>query len=194
MAMPAGSSDIMDRLRQVELAEPDGTLARFRQGDPDAFEALFREHQQRVYGWIRRIVRDPAAAEDLTVEAFWRIYRAHARFNPARGFAPWARRVATRVAFDWLRVRRPETELADEIPAAGMMDAGARAEIRLKVSQAFARLPARLRVAAVLAVVEERPQKEVAEALGISLADVKARVFRALRWLRGDLEKQGIKP
>jgi DNA-directed RNA polymerase specialized sigma24 family protein len=43
-------------------------------------------------------------------------------------------------------------------------------------------------------VVEEQPHKEVAEALGISVAAVKLRVFRALRLLRKDLEQQGIRP
>ena len=59
---------------------------------------------------------------------------------------------------------------------------------------AFSRLPPRLRVAAVLAVVEELPHKETAAALGISVAAVKVRVFRALRLLRHDLEQQGIRP
>ena len=59
---------------------------------------------------------------------------------------------------------------------------------------AFGRLPPKLRVAATLAVIEERPYKEVAEAIGISVAAVKLRVFRALRLLRKDLEHQGITP
>ena len=59
---------------------------------------------------------------------------------------------------------------------------------------AFTRLPPKLRVAAMLAVVEELPHKEVAEALGISVAAVKLRVFRALRLLRKDLQQQGITP
>ncbi len=84
----------------------------------DAFEELFRLHQRAVYGWILRIVRNPAAAEDLTVETFWRIYKAHARFEAARGFEPWARRIATRAALDWLRARRPEGELTAEVLAA----------------------------------------------------------------------------
>jgi len=68
------------------------------------------------------------------------------------------------------------------------------AEIRRKTAQAFGRLPPKLRIAATLAVVEELPHKEVAEALGVSVAAVKLRVFRALRMLRKDLEQQGIKP
>jgi RNA polymerase sigma-70 factor (ECF subfamily) len=51
-----------------------------------------------------------------------------------------------------------------------------------------------LRIAATLAVIEELPQKDVAAALGISVAAVKLRVFRALRLLRKDLERQGITP
>ena len=67
-------------------------------------------------------------------------------------------------------------------------------EIRRKTAMAFGRLPLKLRVAATLAVIEERPYKEVAEAIGISVAAVKLRVFRALRLLRKDLELQGITP
>jgi len=173
-------------------------LDRFRHGDLDAFEALFREHQQSVYLWILRIVRNTAAAEDLTVEAFLRMHRACARFDPARPFAPWARRVATRIALDWLRARPPETELdsdfATTVPASPAADPGVAAEIRSKTAQAFARLPPRLRIAAVLFLVEEQPHKDVAAALGISVTAAKLRVFRAVRLLRKDLERQGITP
>ena len=59
---------------------------------------------------------------------------------------------------------------------------------------AFGRLPPKLRIAATLAVVEEQPYKDVAAALGISVGAVKLRVFRALRLLRKDLEREGMKP
>ena len=173
-------------------------LLAFRQGDVDAFEALFRQHQRAVYGWILRMVRNPAAAEELTAETFWRIYRAHARFEPARGFEGWARRIATHAALDWMRTARAEAQTTGELvmePAAPRVgDAAVGAEIRAKTAQAFARLPPKLRIAAVLAVVEEHTHKDVAEALGISVAAVKLRVFRALRLLRKDLGRQGIKP
>jgi RNA polymerase sigma-70 factor (ECF subfamily) len=183
-------------LLQVPCRDADWVL--FRQGDLDAFESLFRLHQRAVYGWILRVVRNPSAAEDLVVETFWRIYRARDRFDAAREFVPWARRIATRVALDWLRARRPETEFSDEalamLPAATTADPGVAAEVRYKTAKAFARLPDTLRVAAILAIVEEQPHKEVAEALGISVGAVKLRVFRALRLLRRDLERQGIRP
>jgi RNA polymerase sigma-70 factor (ECF subfamily) len=170
----------------------------FRQGDAGAFEALFRDHQATVYRWILRIVRDAGSAEDLTAETFWRIYRAHARFDAAREFEPWARRIATHVALDWLRAQKPESEITPALEATltakGGSDPGVQAEIRAKTAEAFTRLPAKLRMAAVLAVVEEQPHKMIAEALGISVTAVKLRVFRALRLLREDLERQGIRP
>jgi len=181
--MPDPSSNVLDQ---------------FRQGDIGAFELLFRKHRRAVYGWILRIVRDHAAAEDLTVESFWRIHCAHARFQPARPFEPWARRIATRAALDWLRARRPEGALTErvmaDLPSVPAGNPGVAAEIRLKTAQAFARLPPRLRIAAVLSVVEEQPHKEVATALGISVTAAKLRVFRALRLLRKDLQQQGITP
>jgi RNA polymerase sigma-70 factor (ECF subfamily) len=175
-----------------------GVLNLFRQGDADAFEALFRQHQHAVYGWILRIVRNPAMAEELTVETFWRIYQARARFDPAQGFEGWARRIATRAALDWLRTRRTERELSLEVCAEAAAPAAAdpavTAETRRKTALAFGRLPPKLRIAATLAVIEEQPHKVVAAALGISVAAVKVRVFRAMRLLRTDLERQGITP
>jgi RNA polymerase sigma-70 factor (ECF subfamily) len=179
------------------LASEIDPLDQFRQGDIDAFESLYRLHQRAVYGWILHIVRNPSAAEDLTVETFWRIYQARARFEASRLFEPWARRIATRTALDWLRTRRPDTELTEELLAAQATSAtnpGITAEIRAKTAQAFERLPPGLRIAAILAVVEEQPYKEVAAALGISVTAVKLRVFRAVRLLRKDLERQGITP
>ncbi len=178
--------------------ESSDVLNEFRQGRPETFEAafetLFRQHQRAVYGWILRIVRNPATAEDLTVETFWRVYQAHAHFEPSRGFEGWARRIATHLALDWLRTRRTEIEFPVELPSPTIADPAITAEIRRKTALAFGRLPPKLRIAATLVVVEEQPQKDVAEALGISVTAVKLRVFRALRLLRKDLQRQGITP
>jgi len=176
------------------LEQPSDVLRQFCHGNLDAFEALFRSHQSEVYGWIVRIVRDPAAAEDLTVETFWRIYRAHARFDPTRTFGRWARRIATNAALDHLKTARLETNLPDDLPAPPLPDPGMSDELRRKTARAFRRLPPKLQVVATLALIEEQPYKEIAEALGISTGAVKLRIFRALRILREELKRQGIEP
>src|SRR5438067_10332550 len=100
-------------------------LERFVAGDLEAFEALFRQHQSEVYRWTVRIVRDTGAAEDLTVETFWRIYRARERFAtlPPEVSAPgpagspptplWTTSATRARKRNFLRITRP---LRGEIP------------------------------------------------------------------------------
>ena len=52
----------------------------------------------------------------------------------------------------------------------------------------------KLRVVAMLALIEEQPYQRIAAALGISMSAVKVRVFRAVRILRDDLKRQGLEP
>ena len=174
----------------------EAELERFTQGDIRAFESLFREYQGEVYGWIVRIVRDPGAAEDLTIETFWRIYRARARFDPRRPFGAWARRIATNRALDHLSRRREVYPLDRDVPQQGATHGASEPavgdEVRAKVLAAFNQLPAKLRAAATLAMIEETPYAEIADALGISVNGVKSRVFRAVRLLRRSLKKRGV--
>ncbi|HUN82497.1 MAG TPA: RNA polymerase sigma factor [Phycisphaerae bacterium] len=176
----------------------EAELESFTRGDVQAFEALFRQYQGEVYGWIVRIVRDTGVAEDLTIETFWRIYRARARFDPHRPFGAWTRRIATNLALEHLSRRHAEMPLDDGLPirvaAAPAPDPAIGADVRAKVVAAFGELPAKLRAAATLAVIEETPYAEIADALGISINGVKSRVFRAFRLLRRSLAKRGVCP
>jgi RNA polymerase sigma-70 factor (ECF subfamily) len=167
---------------------------RFAAGDLDAFETVFRQSQREVYGWIVRIVRDSAAAEDLTMETFWRIYRWQRRFDPAKPFGAWARRIATHAAIDHLRSAHPADPLPIEVPAGRTEDPVWQREVRERVAGAFRTLPAPLQAAATLALIEECPYEEIAAALGISTGTVKSRVFRAVRLLRKKLDRLGIHP
>lgn len=176
----------------------EAELERFTRGDIQAFEALFQRYQRDVYGWIIRIVRDSGAAEDLTIETFWRIYRSRTRFDPRRSFGPWARRIATNLALEHLSRRRTERSLDDGLLMRGAAtrtpDPAIEADVAAGVLAAFDELPAKLRVTATLAMIEERPYAEIADALGISTNGVKSRVFRAVRLLRKSLEKRGVYP
>src|SRR5690349_5011221 len=124
-------------------------LERFTRGDLDAFEAIFRQFQADVYAWIFRIVRNKATAEDLTLEAFWRIYKARARFDPARPFGAWARRVATNVALDHLKRERTLLELQEGMSVTSDRDPALQREIAESIRRAVNELPDKLRVVAI---------------------------------------------
>lgn len=170
---------------------PDSTLERFTAGDLVAFETLFREFQGPVYGWVMRIVRDRGAAEELTVETFWRAWNARARFDPTRSFGAWARRIAGNLALNHLKRRRPPP-IPDDPSSGATADPAIAGETRAAIERAFRELPAKLQAAATLALIEEEPYDEIARGLGISVGGVKSRVFRAVRILRKKLE--GVRP
>lgn len=180
------------------LEQRTEVLQQFAAGELDAFETLFRQFQGEVYRWIVRIVRDPVSAEDLTVETFWRIYRAHARFDPGRSFGAWARRIATNVAFDYLKsAPGRERQVVESLPADVAQDSAVpnpaiQRELRERTRLAFQQLPAKLRLVATLALIEDCPHSEIAEALSISTAAVKSRLFRAVHLLRQKLANLDI--
>lgn len=174
--------------------ELDGELLRrFVQGDPDAFESLFRQFEVEVYRWILRIVRDVGSAEDVLVEVFWRAYRARARFDSSRSFGAWVRTIATNAARDHLRALRPRAAwitTSDDIAAPATADRG----LNECVVLAFRKLPPKLQLVATLALIEERPYAEIADALDLPVGTVKSRAFRAVRALRKKLARMGIQP
>jgi RNA polymerase sigma-70 factor (ECF subfamily) len=169
-------------------------LKRFAAGDLSAFEELFRGHQAQVYRWIARLVRDKGAAEDLTIETFWRIYRARERFDSKGSFGAWARRIATNLAIDHLKNLRLEENLLIEAAGVVEVDSDLQQHIRRQTERAFRNLPAKYQAVAMLALVYERPYEEISESLGISVGAVKSRVFRAVRLLRKKLTKLGVEP
>jgi RNA polymerase sigma-70 factor (ECF subfamily) len=176
---------------------PDGLdgelLERFVQGDHSAFETLFRQFEADVYRWIVRIVRERGAADDVLVEAFWRAYRGRARFDASRSFGAWLRRIATNAALDHLRTARKHTAWRaadDTMPAAPRPDQA----ISESIALAFRSLPLKLQIVATLALVEEQPYSEIADALDLPVGTIKSRVFRATRALRKELARLGITP
>lgn len=165
-------------------------LVRFVRGEDAAFEQLYRLFGGEVRGWCLRILRDPSAADGVAVDAFWRAFRARARFDPSRGFGPWIRRIATNAARDHLRADRGwarAASVARDVAAPTVSH-----DVADAVAVALTRLPPRLRVIATLALIEELSYAEIADTLGVPLGTVKSRVFRATRALRAELTALGV--
>ena len=193
--------ELLDQISMMNVFAPapsdlpmDARLERFAEGDLAAFESLFREYQGEVYGWIVRLVRDRGAAEELTVETFWRIWNARARFDPIRSFRAWSRRIATNLAIDYIKRNAPQTVLLVQSQATTTEDPVIQAERREKIARAFRELPPKLQVAATLSLIEQQNYADIANDLGISVGGVKSRVFRAVRILRNKLKRMGIEP
>lgn len=137
-------------------------------------------------------MRNEAAADELVVEAFWRAYRAHARFQASGSFGAWLRRIATNAALDHLKRKRPETALLEDLPGPSQPDGAVQRETAAQIRHAIAALPPKLRIVVLLSLVHEEPMERIANALGISHTAARVRLFRSVSILRSKLQTTGV--
>ena len=165
----------------------DDLLVRLTRRDELAFAELVALHFDRIYRIAWRVLGGPADAEDVAQEAFLKVWTAPGQIRDGRAISAWLARVATNLALDRLRRRRPESpaelpELSDPDAAA---DRGARrAALEAEVAKAVAALPDRQRAALVLVHFEGLGNLEAAEALGVSVEAVESLLARARRGLK----------
>jgi RNA polymerase sigma-70 factor (ECF subfamily) len=152
-----------------------------------AFEELYRSSRDDVYSYVAGLLRDRAAAEDVTAAAFERAYRKRSRFDPRRGTRrAWLFGIARNAALDELRRRKRLTELvdepADETPAPDeAADVGLR---RAALRTALARLTPRERELVALKFFAGLSNAEIAGVLGVSESNVGTRLHRTVEKLR----------
>lgn len=152
------------------------------------FEALYRSCADELYGYVVSLVRDRAAAEDVTALAFERAYRRRRRFDPRKGTPrQWLFAIARNAALDELRRRKRTASLlvdpadpAAAEPFAGEDDADRRATVR----SALAGLDPRDRELISLKFHAGLTNAEIAGVLGVSESNAGTRVHRAVTKLR----------
>jgi RNA polymerase sigma-70 factor (ECF subfamily) len=169
------------------------TLARARRGDPSALSALIRHYQRSVYALVARLLvgRRGEAIDDVAQEAFMRVCRGLARFEPGGSarLSTWILTVTTRACLNALRdgrraqLRREETQ-PEAAPPIDPEQSAVERERRRRVEAAMAALPEEMRAVLVLRAYHDFDYDEIAAALGIELGTVKSRLGRARTALR----------
>ena len=149
------------------------------------FEAFFHERYERIIRVVARVVRDPARAEEIAVEAFWKLWRnPKAQGDQAGG---WLYRTAVRLALDELRrqTRRVRSEKATEGPLSAPTPEQLRLddEAREQVRRTLARLDSRS-AELLLLRSDGLSYGEVAAALDLTPASVGTLLTRAQRAFR----------
>ncbi len=169
----------------------------FRGGDRAAFDSLFRRWAAPLLRYLERMTRDAAVAEELVQEAFLRVHRARAGYQPQAKFSTWLYQIATNLARNELRRprrREPHGSL-DEPGAAPVAAAAARTDdvvdarrLAAVALRELAALPENQRAALWLSAVEGMSYADVAAALDVTPQAVKALVHRARVTLAQKLE------
>jgi RNA polymerase sigma factor (sigma-70 family) len=176
--------------RQLRSEDVIGTASRpgAQPGDSWArFEDLYRSTRGDVYAYVATLLRDHAAAEDVTALAFERAYRRRRTFDRRRGEErAWVFGIARNAAFDELRRRRRVARLAaDPGDVTELTQTDDELELRrTSVRAALARLPAKEREIIALKFHGGLSNGELARVLGTSVSNAGTQLHRAMQKLR----------
>ncbi|HKF31421.1 MAG TPA: ECF RNA polymerase sigma factor SigK [Jatrophihabitantaceae bacterium] len=182
-----------EQTRQQVTTTPvdvDELMSQVADGDQDAFAALYDAVAPRVYGLIRRVVRDAALAEEVAQEALVEVWRNASRFDRARGSAAgWIFTIAHRRAVDRVRAEQAATERERRTARASVPFDDVVEEVTARLEQHAVRrcLDALTRVqreAILLAYYRGLTYPEVADRLGAPLPTIKTRMRDGLIRLR----------
>jgi RNA polymerase sigma factor (sigma-70 family) len=152
------------------------------------FDALYRDSARDLYAYVRTLLGDDAAAEDVTALAFERAYRRRASFDAGRGSQRrWLFGIARNAALDELRRRRRNAPLVGELPDEGAPAPEEEADLavrRTTVRAALAALSPRDRELVALKFHGGLTNAELAAVLGTSETNAATRLHRAVAKLR----------
>jgi RNA polymerase sigma-70 factor (ECF subfamily) len=187
---------LTDRRQQTDdgLSEAEA-IERAKQGDAEAFQALYDRHKRRVYSLCLRMTANTAEAEDLAQEAFLQLFRKIGTFRGESAFSTWLHRLSVNVVLMHLRKKSlPVVSLeestqnteedsakkdfgAEDLSLAGSID-------RLQLQKAVESLPPGYRTIFVLHDVEGYEHNEIAGIVGCSIGNSKSQLHKARMKLR----------
>lgn len=150
-----------------------------------AFEALYRQHIERVHALCIRMSADPSAAEELVQRAFVRAWERLASYRGDSAFATWLHRVTVNVVLEDRRAAgRQITRLAEAQAPEPASPTPPHPGVRMDLERAIGTLPVGARRVLVLHDIEGWSHEDIAAALGVSIGTTKSQLHRARQLLR----------
>jgi RNA polymerase sigma-70 factor, ECF subfamily len=172
-------------------AEDAVLIARTRQRNQDAFALLYDRYSPLVYSVALRVLKNPAAAEDVLHDIFLQLWHSPEKFEAARGnFASWIAVIARNRAIDRTRRQRPQVDPEDVVlmsPVDIESDVQRNA-IAEKVRNVLHEMPEVQRNAVEMAFFDGMTHVEIADATREPLGTVKTRIRSALIMIRRAFE------
>jgi RNA polymerase sigma-70 factor (ECF subfamily) len=190
--MPAESIRLDLIEGQSDSAQETSLVRRAQAGDFRAYEELYRLHVDRVFALCLRMVANRSWAEELTQDAFVRVWEMIGSFRGDSLFSSWLHRVAVNTVLVAMRSKRRMLARVFSTPDLHVFDVEmheSQPGRRMDIEQAIAGLPPQARVIFVLHDVEGYRHEEIAEQMGLAVGTSKAQLHRARRILREVLEQ-----
>ena len=185
-------------MTDAEDASTDEVLAvSAAHGDRTAFDLLIRRHKDSLYRFARRYVGQADDAYDVLQDSFVAAWLALNRYDPARPFTPWLRRIVLnkcrdlgrRQAVRRMLLRVVAIEAAEPAASETPIESDLQADRFNKLDQAVAALPSRYKEPLLLTLMDGMSHEETAAILKISSKAVEMRLYRARQQLREMLDQ-----
>ncbi|MEO6772623.1 MAG: RNA polymerase sigma factor [Kofleriaceae bacterium] len=182
--------------------ELEALMARYCDGDANAFRELYARVAPRLFGYLAKMARDRALADDLLQLTFLKVHRARAVYIRGADPLPWFYAIAHRTFLDDARrLRRASVRLADddgppEVAAeldgtcAAQRDRTPEPALVAAAMDALAELPAPLREAVVLMKLDGKSVAQAAEIAGTTIGAMRVRAHRGYAALRRILVRE----
>jgi len=154
----------------------------YQQGDDPAFATLYRRHSAKVYGYIRKSLKDEAFSDDVFQATFMKLHSARAHYDPSFPFLPWLFTVCKSAMVDSIRKRKQIQEDLNEVAVEQAV--APMPEEKHSWLPALSELPKAQRKAIELRYGEDLSFEEIAKKLDTSPSNVRQLVSRALKRMK----------
>ena len=161
-------------------------INKLREGDLSAFSQLVEKYKNFAYSTAVRIVKNKEEAEEVAQDAFIKVYQSIETFNEQSKFSTWLFRIVYNTAISRIRIKKLEYqsiednfESVDSVAVQSTIDNLELTEQRKIIDTVLEALPHEESTILTLYYLEEFAVKEISEMMGLSLSNVKVRLFRA---------------
>ena len=179
----------------MDILAAEILVTKLQLGDQDAFDELMRRYKHRIYAYILRSVKNYEDAEELTIEVFFKVYRALHKWQPQAKFSTWLYKIAYNVSIDHHRSKKRQitqsldNSLLSDEPMAKDLGSNPEKLIVEKdrhriINQAVDQLSQNQKKVFLMNRYDGLQIKEIAEILGIAEGTVKIHLHRAIKKLR----------
>lgn len=174
----------------------DPLALRIKLGDEQAFELLFRRHYVRLSGYVCKFLKDPDLAEEITQEAFIKVWESREDIDPENALQSYLFKIAKNLSLNKLKRIKTESRYLEiykyvyiEHNDSSALDSLISRELDEKIIDAIGKLPPGCRKVFGLCRNEGLKYREIAEVLHISVKTVETQMSKALRIIRAELHE-----
>ena len=173
-------------------SEPMPTTSHTKTAESN-WDTVYRSQMPRIYNFLRYRLRDEMVAQDLTAVTFEKAWRNRASYAPqSAAFNTWLFTIARNTATDYLRTQKETLPLLDSAvsPAPSPEETASRRQDLDLLQQILADLPQREQEIIALKYGAELSTRQIAKQMGISAVNVRIILFRTIRKLRPQLQRE----